>query len=331
MEPDIRRNEVLSLIRGGLRDFSISRTNFDWGIPLPWDPDHVTYVWFDALTNYLTAAGFGADEETFARRWPASIHMIGKDILRQHAIYWPAMLMAAGIEPPTQVWAHGFLTVGGKKMSKTNATGIHPFELIDRFGVDSYRWYFLREIQFGQDGSFSLESMVDRHNAELSNGIGNLASRVLAMLRSYFEGVLPEPSFPGAESDLPQVIASAARRYDEEMLAVRPTVALAAVYDVVVRANRYMVERSPWTLAKDPARRDELGSILYASAETLRSLAILLSSIMPSAAGRLWEQLGIEETLDAQRLAHAAAWGRMAPGTRTTKGGSLFPRVDTAE
>jgi methionyl-tRNA synthetase len=257
--------------------------------------------------------------------------MIGKDILRQHAIYWPAMLMAAGIEPPTQVWAHGFLTVGGKKMSKTNATGIHPFELIDRFGVDSYRWYFLREIQFGHDGSFSLESMVDRHNAELSNGIGNLASRVLAMLRTYFDGMLPEPTFPGAESDLPEVIATAVGRYDEEMLAVRPTAALGAVYDVVVRANRYMVERSPWTLAKDPARRDELGSILYASAETLRSLAILLSSVMPSAAGRLWEQLGIEETLDAQRLDHAAAWGRMAPGTRTTKGASLFPRVDTAE
>ena len=159
--------------------------------------------------------------------WPANIHMIGKDILRQHAIYWPAMLMAAGIEPPKQVWAHGFLTVGGKKMSKTNATGIHPFELLDRFGVDSYRWYFLREVQFGQDGSFSLESMVDRHNAELANGIGNLASRVLAMLRSYFDGVVPEATVAGAESDLPQVIAEAVRRYDEEMLAVRPTAALA--------------------------------------------------------------------------------------------------------
>ena len=173
------------------------------------------------------------------------------------------------------MWAHGFLTVGGKKMSKTNATGIHPFELLDRFGVDSYRWYFLREVQFGQDGSFSLESMVDRHNAELANGIGNLASRVLAMLRSYFDGVLPAPNFEGAESDLPHVVAEAVRRYDEEMLAVRPTAALAAVYDVVVRANRYMVERSPWTLAKDAARRDELGSILYASAETLRALTIL--------------------------------------------------------
>jgi methionyl-tRNA synthetase len=331
VEPEVRRNEVLSVIRSGLQDFSISRTNFDWGIPLPWDPDHVTYVWFDALTNYLTGVGYGSDEERFARLWPADMHLIAKDILRQHAIYWPAMLMAADIEPPKQVWAHGYLTVGGKKMSKTNLTGIHPFQLVDRFGVDSYRWYFLREVQFGQDGSFSLESMVDRHNAELSNGIGNLASRVLAMLRSYFDDVLPEPTFEGAESDLPQVIAEAVRRYDEEMLAVRPTAALAAVYDVVVRANRYMVERSPWTLAKDASRREELGSILYASAETLRALAILLSCVMPSAAGRLWAQLGIEGSLDAQRLAHAGAWGRMAPGTRTTKGEPLFPRVDVED
>lgn len=328
VEPEVRRNEVLSLVRGGLQDFSISRTNFDWGIPLPWDPDHVCYVWFDALTNYITAAGYGSDEERFHRNWPANIHMIGKDILRQHAIYWPAMLMAAGIEPPQQVWAHGFLTVGGKKMSKTNATGIHPFQLLDRFGVDSYRWYFLREVQFGQDGSFSLESMVDRHNAELSNGIGNLASRVLAMLRSYFDGVVPEATFAGAASDLPEVVAEATRRYDEEMLAVRPTAALGAVYDVVVRANRYIVERSPWTMAKDPARREELGSILYASAETLRALTILISCVMPSAAARLWAQLGIEQTLESQRLADAAAWGTTAPGTKTTKGESLFPRVD---
>jgi methionyl-tRNA synthetase len=328
VEPETRRNEVLSLIRGGLQDFSISRTNFDWGIPLPWDPDHVTYVWFDALTNYITAAGFGSDEERFERLWPANIHMIGKDILRQHAIYWPAMLMAAGIEPPMQVWAHGYLTVGGKKMSKTNLTGIHPFELIDRFGVDSYRWYFLREVQFGQDGSFSFESMVDRHNAELANGIGNLASRVLAMLASYFDGEVPAPGDGGEESDLPTVVAEAARRADEEMLAVRPTAALGAVYDVVARANRYMVERSPWTLAKDPSRRGELEGILYASAEVLRALAILLSPVMPAAAARLWEQLGIPEPLSDQRLNHAGAWGRLVPGTKTTKGEPLFPRVE---
>jgi methionyl-tRNA synthetase len=328
VEPESRRNEVLSLIRGGLQDFSISRTNFDWGIPLPWDPDHVTYVWFDALTNYLTAAGYGSDEARFARLWPADIHMIGKDILRQHAIYWPAMLMAAGIEPPTQVWAHGFLTVGGKKMSKTNLTGIHPFELIDRFGVDSYRWYFLREVQFGQDGSFSLESMVDRHNAELANGIGNLASRVLAMLASNFEGRVPPNVGGGLEADLPTVVAEAARRYDEEMVAVRPTAALGSVYDVVTRANRYMVERAPWVLAKDPSKRDQLAGVLYASAETLRALSILLFPVMPGAAGRLWEQLGVGEPLADQRFEDAATWGRLAPGTGTWKGASLFPRVD---
>src|SRR6266705_2795224 len=167
VEPETRRNEVLSVIRGGLQDFSISRTTFDWGVRLPWDETHINYVWFDALTNYITAAGYAEDPDRFARVWPANIHSIGKDILRQHAIYWPAMLMAADVEPPMQVWAHGFLTVGGKKMSKTNATGIHPFELIDRFGVDSYRWVFMREAQYGQDGSFSDEAMVDRHNADL--------------------------------------------------------------------------------------------------------------------------------------------------------------------
>jgi len=328
VEPESRRNEVLSLIRRGLQDFSISRTSFDWGIPLPWDPEHVTYVWFDALTNYITAAGYGTDEDRFARMWPANVHMIGKDIVRQHAIYWPAMLMAAGIEPPTQVWAHGFLTVGGKKMSKTNLTGIHPFELLERFGVDSYRWYFLREVQFGQDGAFSLESMIDRHNAELANGIGNLASRVLAMLGSYFDGEVPPNVGGGLESDLPQVVAAAAARYDAEMLAVRPTAALAALYEIVARANRYMVERSPWTLAKDPSSRDQLSGILYASAETLRALAILLAAVMPGAAGRLWEQLGTGEPLAEQRLEDAVSWGRLVPGTRTRKGEALFPRVD---
>jgi methionyl-tRNA synthetase len=329
VEPETRRNEVLSLIRSGLLDFSISRTNFDWGIPLPWDPKHVCYVWFDALTNYITAAGYGTDEARFSRIWPANVHMIGKDILRQHAIYWPAMLMAAGLEPPTQVWAHGYLTVGGKKMSKTNLTGIHPFELIDHFGVDSYRYFFIREIQFGQDGSFSWESMVDRHNADLANGLGNLASRILAMLAASFDGVVPEPEVGGVEDDLPALTADAARRYDEHMAELALTQGLAAVWEIVGRANGYLVERQPWTLAKDEARRGELAGILYASAETLRILAILIGPIMPGAATRLWEQLGIEESLEDQLLPHAAAWGGLRPGTKTVKGEALFPRLDS--
>src|SRR5438552_2027396 len=228
VQPEVRRNEVVSLIKQGLRDFSISRTSFDWGIPIPWDPRHITYVWFDALTNYITAAGYGTDRERFGRYWPA-LHLIGKDIVRQHAVYWPAMLMAGGVEPPRQVWAHGFLTVGGQKMSKTNATGIHPFQLIDEFGVDAYRYYFMREIQFGQDGNFSWESMVERHTADLANGLGNLASRVLAMLESSFDGAVPAPTVAGAAADLPEVVAERVLRVDELMLRVALSQAIGAV------------------------------------------------------------------------------------------------------
>ena len=330
VEPETRRNEVLSVIRGGLQDFSISRTSFDWGIPLPWDPKHVCYVWFDALTNYLTAAGYANDPDRYARVWPANIHSIGKDILRQHAIYWPAMLMSGGVEPPQQVWAHGYINVGGKKMSKTNATGIHPFELLEKFGVDSYRYYFMREIPFGQDGSFSWESMVDRHNADLANGLGNLASRILAMLSTSFDGVVPEPTIEGAESDLPVVTSDAASRFETHMLSVELSPALGAVWDIVGRANHYLVEKEPWKFAKDESRRDELASVLYASAETLRILAVLTFPIMPRAASVLWSQLGIQEPLEDQRLPEAAVWGGVVVGTRTRKGESLFPRLETA-
>jgi len=329
VEPETRRNEVLSLLRGGLQDFSVSRTNFRWGIPLPWDPEHVCYVWFDALTNYLTAAGYGSDPERLDAMWPADVHLIGKDILRFHAVYWPAMLMAGDVELPKQVWAHGFLTVGGKKMSKTNATGIHPFELLDHFGVDSYRYYFMREIQFGQDGSFSWESMVERHNADLANGLGNLASRVLAMLASYFEGVIPAPGSADEESDLPKVIEDAVRRYDELMLEVSPSQAIAAVWEIVTRANQYLVEKEPWKAIKDESRRVEVGAVLYASAETLRILAVLIHPVMPRAAAELWSQLGVDAPLHAERLPEAARWGALAPGTKTTKGEALFPRLDS--
>ncbi|MGH2596283.1 MAG: class I tRNA ligase family protein, partial [Actinomycetota bacterium] len=288
---------------------------------------HVCYVWFDALTNYLTAADYADDPERFARVWPANIHSIGKDILRFHAIYWPAMLMAGDVELPTQVWAHGYLTVSGKKMSKTNATGIHPFELLDRFGVDSYRYYFMREIQFGQDGSFSWESMMERHNADLANGLGNLASRVLAMLATNYGGVVPAPAFPGAESDLPTVTAAAAERFESHLLSIELSPAVAAIWEIVSRANHYLVEKEPWKLAKDEANGGELASVLYASAETLRILAILISPIMPGAAAELWSQLGLGD-LDAQRLPEAAAWGGLAAGTTTKKGPSLFPRLD---
>jgi methionyl-tRNA synthetase len=328
VEPEARRNEVLSLIKGGLRDFSISRTSFAWGVPLPWDPKHVCYVWFDALTNYITAAGYEDDRERFERTWPVDIHFIGKDILRFHAIYWPAMLMAGGVDPPRQVWAHGFITVGGEKMSKSKLTGIHPFDLAGHFGVDAYRYYFLREIQFGQDGSFSWESMTDRYHADLANGLGNLVSRVLAMIDQYFDGAVPEPGSTGAEADLPATVEDAAGRYDRLMHQVALSPALGAVWDIVDRANRYLVEREPWAVARDDGRRDELASVLYAAAEVLRVLAVLGWPVMPGAATRLWAQLGIDATPGEQRLPQAARWGGLAPGTRIRRGSPLFPRLE---
>ena len=328
LQPEARRNEILSLLRGGLQDFSISRASFTWGIPIPWDPKHVTYVWFDALTNYATAAGYADDPERFGRVWPADIHMIGKDIVRFHAVYWPAMLKAAGVEPPRQVWAHGFLTVGGQKMSKTNATGIHPFELLDHFGVDSYRYYFLREIAFGQDGNFSWESMVDRHNADLANGLGNLASRVLAMLASSFGGAVPEPA-EGPDGGLPARVADVAERYAVHLERVELSQGIAAAWEIVDHANRYLVETAPWKLAKEGGHDAELRTILYTTAEALRVLAVLASPVMPRAAAALWGQLGIPEPLEAQRLPAAARWGGLRPGTATTKGESLFPRLES--
>jgi methionyl-tRNA synthetase len=286
----------------------------------------VTYVWFDALTNYITAAGYGSDPERFARYWPG-VHMIGKDILRQHAVYWPAMLMAAEVEPPSVVFAHGYLLVGGEKMSKTKLTGIHPFELTDHFGVDAYRYYFVREVQFGQDGSFSWESMLARYNADLANGLGNLASRVLAMLGSYFDGAVPEPP-AGKGGRLAEAAAALPERFDAAILGFDPTGAAAALDEFVREANKYLVEVAPWKLAGDPDRRADLAAALYEATEALRIIAVYASPIMPDAAGRLWEQLGISEPLAGQVVPQASHWGLLAPGTKTNRGEALFPRLD---
>ena len=327
VDPDYRRNEVLSLIKGGLQDFSISRTSFDWGIPLPWDPKHVTYVWFDALTNYITAAGYGSDPELFGRIWPANAHMIGKDIIRQHAVYWPAMLMAADVEPPQKVVVHGYLLVGGEKMSKTRLTGIHPFQLTDHFGVDGYRYYFLREIRFGQDGNFSWESMLARYNADLANGLGNLASRVLAMCDSYFDGRVPEPSnrSGGRLTDAAQTLA---KRFHEHVAAFELTDAVATLDAFVREANRYLVEVAPWNLAKDSQRRAELADALYEALEALRIIAVFAFPVMPVASAKLWNQLGLSGSPEVERLPDAASWGGLEPGTETHRGDSLFPRLE---
>jgi methionyl-tRNA synthetase len=236
--------------------------------------------------------------------------------------------MAAGEDVPGTVFGHGHLHVGGEKMSKSRGTGVHPNALLDVFGTDSYRYYFMRQFAFGNDGDYSIESMTARHNADLANGLGNLASRILAMLGSSFDGRVPEPVDGAAAGDLPDAVARAVAALDDHIRAVRLQDAVEAVWTIVDRANGYLVEEAPWKLAKDPAAADRMASVLYAGAETLRILAILISPIMPAAAGRLWDQLGIAGSVSDQRLPEAAGWGLLEPGTRTTKGEGLFPRLD---
>ena len=324
VRPEARLNEVAGLVRQGLQDISVSRPSLEWGIPLPWDPSHVIYVWIEALQNYITALGY-PDDELFKSFWPG-VHLVGKDILRFHAVTWPAMLHAAGEEPPRLVYAHGWLLVRGEKMSKTKLTGIHPDELLATFGVDAYRYYFLREIAFGQDGSFSWESMVARYNADLANGFGNLASRVLSMIVSYFDGVVPEPGPDAGQGALEAAVAAALPAYRSGMESFAFHEALEAAFGIVREANGFIVTTAPWNLAKDPSDRGRLATVLWSAAEALRVLALLLSPVMPRACGRLWGQLGIAEELSAQRL-DSAVWGVLKPGTRVTKGEGLFPRI----
>jgi methionyl-tRNA synthetase len=328
VRPETRRNEVVSFVKSGLKDLSISRAAALWGVPVPWDPKHVVYVWVDALLNYITAIGYAAEPERFGRIWPADVHMIGKDIIRFHAVIWPAMLMAVGLPLPKTVFAHGFLNMAGEKMSKSRGKRIYPAEVLDRFGEDAFRYHLMREIQFGQDGNFSFESMLARYNSELANGLGNLASRVLAMAGSYFDGLVPEPSTRTPSGGLATLGMELAKRFDAHVLSLELTDAVGAIDEFVREANRHLVDVAPWKLAKDEARRQDLADALYESLEALRLIAVLTFPVMPGAAGSLWEQLGVGEPLDQQRLPDAAEWGRLEPGTKTVKGQSLFPRLD---
>jgi methionyl-tRNA synthetase len=331
VRPDFRRNEIVSFVQSGLRDLSISRNQALWGVPIPWDPGHVTYVWVDALLNYITAPGFGADEERFRSLWPADVHMVGKDIVRFHAVIWPAMLMAAGVDLPRQVFGHGWvLTPAGEKMSKSRGTGIHPFEVTDRYGVDAYRYYFLREGTFGRDVNFSSDGMSARYTAELANGLGNLASRVLAMTNAYFDGRVPEHSSRDASGRLAEAAEVAAKRFDAAVQSLELHEAMAALDELSREANRFLVDASPWTLARDPARRQELADALYEALEGLRQTAVLAWPAMPGAAERLWEQLGLAVVgpLADQRIPRALEWGGLEPGTATRRGAALFPRLE---
>ena len=297
IRPESARNEVVSFVRSGLKDLSISRSTFDWGIEVPWDDSHVIYVWVDALLNYATAVGYGTDPEQFDRRWPA-YHVVGKDILRFHAVIWPAMLMAAGLDVPRGVFAHGWLLVGGEKMSKSKLTGIAPTEITDVFGSDAYRFYFLSAIAFGQDGSFSWEDLSARYQAELANGFGNLASRTVAMVGKYFDGAVPAPgAYTEADLEIQRVVADAASAADAAMERFRIDEAIDRIWTIVDELNGYITINEPWALAKDEAKRERLQTVLYTVAEGLRALTVLLSPVMPEATAKLWLALGVGETL----------------------------------
>ncbi len=331
IRPESARNEVVSFVKNGLKDLSISRSTFDWGIKVPWDDSHVIYVWVDALLNYATAVGYGEDPDEFARRWPA-YHVVGKDILRFHAVIWPAMLMAAGVEVPRGVFAHGWLLVGGEKMSKSKLTGIAPTEITDVFGSDAYRFYFLSAIAFGQDGSFSWEDLSARYQAELANGFGNLASRTVAMIERYFEGVVPPPSsYLEGDLAIQRTVRDASAAADAAIERFRIDEAISSIWTIVDALNLYITENEPWALAKDDAQRERLGTVLYTAAEGLRALAVLLSPVMPVATEKLWVALGAAESLGRlqdQPIREAGAWGVLKPGTSVNGLAPLFPRVE---
>ncbi len=326
MQPDGKRNEVLGFIKSGLRDFSMSRTSISWGIPLPWDPAHVTYVWYDALINYCTAVGYGSDRERFDRYWPVDYHLIGKDILRFHAVYWPAMLLAAGEAPPKHVFAHGFLLVGGEKMSKTALNQIAPADLVDDFGVDGFRYHFVVDQRFGPDGDFSYEGMVARYNSDLANNFGNLASRVLNMAANYIGGATPD-----TREDGPLVAAAAAAfaGLQDGIDQLDFSTGFGALWQLIKDANAYIEDRQPWVLHKagDGA---STAAVLGDCLEALRIVALLASPVIPNAAAELWRRLGLPGAPEEQRLPDAATWGGAeTAGNVLEKGPSLFPRIDS--
>jgi len=322
--PRERLNEVASFVRGGLQDLSISRTTFDWGVPVPGDPKHVMYVWVDALTNYITAVGFpDTDSDKFKRYWPADLHVIGKDIVRFHAVYWPAFLMSAGVAVPKRIFSHGFLFNRGEKMSKSVGNVIDPFTMADAYGVDQFRYFFLREVPFGQDGNYSHEAIVNRINADLANDLGNLAQRSLSMIAKAFGGVLPEPGEFTAEDQAilaaADAMVGAAR---EHMKTCQLHQVLHVVWSVVADANRYFASEAPWAKAKTDPRRQ--GTILYVTAEVLRQVAILAQPFVPSSAAKMLELLALgPEERDFSELNGTT---RIAPGRTLPPPAPVFPR-----
>jgi methionyl-tRNA synthetase len=318
--PDHRRNEAIGLIKGGLQDISISRTSITWGVQVPWDPEHVFYVWYDALINYATAVGYGSDPERFEAWWPEVHHTIGKDILRFHCVYWPALLMAAGLAPPKRISVHGFLLVGGQKMSKTALNQIAPADLVPTFGVDGFRYHFLRNQPFGPDGDFSYEGMVSRYNADLANNLGNLLSRVATVVGSKCGGIGPAPD---PSSALAGVAASAHADAATAWERIAPNDALEATWRLIREANAALEVAEPWKADPGP----EVDRVLGDALEVLRIVAILASPALPRATAEIWRRIGLPGTPTDRPVAEAVAWGAYPGGVPVEKGTPLFPRL----
>ncbi len=325
IQPKSKRNEILAFVKEGLRDLSVSRTTFNWGIPVPGNDRHVIYVWFDALSNYITALGYPDQSGNFKDFWPVDVHLIGKDILRFHAVYWPTFLMAAGLPLPKKVFAHGWWTVEGQKMSKSLQNVVEPNMLIDKYGVDAVRYFLLREVPFGLDGDFSHAALVNRINSDLANDLGNLLNRTTAMINKYFAGVMP-PCGELDDTDSAYRAKSVAmlEGVAGQMGELAFSKALQCIWEVISAGNKYIDETAPWTLAKDPGKRERLATVMYCLAESQRLVYSLLAPFMPATSAKGLDYLGVTSAPDQATL----AWGGLAAGTNITKAEALFPRIE---
>lgn len=334
IQPAARRNEVISFINQGLEDLCVSRTSFTWGIPVPFDPKHVIYVWVDALSNYATALGYpsgtGIEDDLYRRYWPADVHLIGKEILRFHAIIWPIMLLALGQPLPRQVFGHGWLLLESGKMSKTKGNVVDPLVLIDKYGLDAVRYFLLREVPFGSDGVYSEDALILRTNVDLANDLGNLLSRTTAMLEKFTGGRVPAP---GRQDDLDREIPALADTVIDEVAGAMDRLdisdALAAIWRLVNRCNKYIEETAPWALARSAGGRDRLGTVLYNLAESLRLAAVLLVPFLVRTPERIWQQLGLDGDIRRSTWDGDARWGILSAGTAIRRGEPLFPRIET--